>query len=60
MNNTVITTDFLEPKKAFDEVVLARCCVMAMESLSPDLFDAFVCIHNELIERRGLQNQRIS
>ncbi|MER2511418.1 MAG: hypothetical protein ABTR20_13350 [Candidatus Competibacter sp.] len=58
-NDTTITTDFSDSKKSFDEVALARCAVMAMQSLSPDLFEAFVAVHNELIERRKLQNKTI-
>jgi hypothetical protein len=59
MFTTKITTDFKDPKKAFDEVALARCCVMATESLNPEEFDYFIKIHNVLIKRRELQNDVI-
>ncbi|MBU3947270.1 MAG: hypothetical protein KJ826_03500 [Proteobacteria bacterium] len=60
MFTTKITTDLKEPKKALDEISLARCCVMATESLNPEEFDHFIKAHNVLIERRKLQNDLIS
>jgi len=59
MFDTNITTDLKDPKKSFDEISLARCCVMATESLHTDEFDAFMKAHNILIKRRGLQNDII-
>jgi hypothetical protein len=55
-----IEQDFKDPKKSFDEISLARCCVMATESLNPEEFDAFILAHNTLIERRRLQNEKIN
>ena len=60
MFTTKITTDLKDPKKAFDEIALARCCVMATESLNPEEFDFFIKAHNILIERRKLQNDIIN
>jgi len=59
MFTTEITTDLKDPKKSFDELALARCCVMATESLSPEEFVAFMLAHNSLVERRRLQNELI-
>ncbi len=60
MFTTEITTDCKNPKKAFDEVALARCCVMAAESLNPEEFGHFIVAHNVLVERRKLQNDPIN
>lgn len=49
-----------DPKKSFDEISLARCCVMATESLCPEDFDHFIKAHNVLAEVRGLQNDMIN
>ncbi|NTU50622.1 MAG: hypothetical protein HGA87_07105 [Desulfobulbaceae bacterium] len=57
---TEVQTDCLNPKKSFDEVTLARCCAMASESLNPEEFDAFIMVHNVLIERRKLGNAVIA
>ena len=59
MIDTKIVPDFKNPKKAFDEISLARCSVMATESLNPQEYDAFMFIHNVLTKRRGLQNKEI-
>jgi len=59
MFTTKITTVLKDPKKSFDEIALARCCVMATESLCPDDFLSFMKAHNALIKRRGLQNDVI-
>lgn len=59
MFDTSIKTDMTDPKKSFDEIALARCCVMAMASLNPEEFDCFIIAHNTLIERRKLQNDKI-
>ena len=47
------------PKKSFDEISLARCCVMAAASLNPDEFGEFILVHNILVDRRKLQNEKI-
>ena len=60
MVNTKIISNFVDPKRSFDEVSLARCCVMATESLGPDEFDAWVIVYNFLIDRRRLQNEKIT
>ncbi|MBF0229186.1 MAG: hypothetical protein HQK63_06285 [Desulfamplus sp.] len=57
--STKITTDMVNPKQSFDEISLARVCVMATESLNPEEFDHFIIAHNILIERRKLTNDRI-
>lgn len=59
MIDTKIVPDFKDPKRSFDEISLARCCVMATESLNPQEFDAFMFVHNVLIKRRHLQNKEI-
>lgn len=59
MFTTKITTDTKDPKKSFDEIALARCCVMATESLNPEEFDDYIKVHNVLVDRRKLQNDRI-
>ncbi len=41
MFSTKITTDMEDPKKSFDEIALARCCVMATHGLNPEEFDLF-------------------
>jgi len=56
---TEVTTNLKDPKKSFDEISLARCCVMATESLNPEEFEIFMNIHNVLIDRRKLQNDKI-
>jgi hypothetical protein len=60
MFSTEITTNMEDPKKSFDEISLARCCVMATESLNPEEFDNFLTAYNALIDRRRLQNEKIS
>lgn len=57
--STKVSSDMTNPKKSFDEISLARCCVMATESLNPEEFDHFIKAHNTLIERRRLQNEII-
>ena len=59
MFTTNITTDFKDPKKSFDEITLARCCVMATESLNPEQFESFMEVYNILVNRRRLQNELI-
>lgn len=59
MFTTKITTDSKDPKKSFDEIALARCCVMATESLNPEEFEHFMKAHNVLIDRRSLQNDKV-
>lgn len=59
MIDTTISLDMKNPKKSFDEVCLARCCVIAAESLNPEEFDHFITAYNVLIERRTLQNRPI-
>jgi hypothetical protein len=59
MIDTTITTDMKDPKKSFDAISLARCCQMAMESLNPEEFEAFIVVHDTLIERRNMQNKGI-
>ena len=60
MIDTNISLNMEKPKKSFDEVCLARCCVMATESLNPEEFDSFIIAYNTLIGRRALQNKPIS
>jgi len=60
MFDTKITSDMTDPKKALDEVSLARVCVMATESLTPDEFDHFIVAHNALVNRRRLQNDEVN
>ena len=60
MIDTRIVSNFIDPKRSFDEVSIARCCVMATESLGPDEFDDWTKVHNLLIERRRLQNEKIT
>jgi hypothetical protein len=60
MIDTNISLNMENPKKSFDEVCLARCCVIATESLNPEEFDSFIVAYNTLIERRTLQNKPIS
>ena len=57
--DTNISLNMENPKKSFDEITLARCCVMAAESLNPEEFDKFIIVYNTLIERRLLQNKSI-
>lgn len=56
---TNTSRDLTAPKKAFDEISLARYCVMACESLNPEEFDCLKKAHNTLIDRRTLQNDKI-
>lgn len=60
MLSTEIKTNMEDPKKSFEEISLARCCVMATESLNPEEFDKFFTAHNALIDRRRLQHEKIS
>jgi len=57
---STITVNCEDPKKTFDEIALKRCSIMAHQSLNPDEFEAFMGLHNALIERRKLQNQPIT
>lgn len=54
-----ITLNMQDPKKTLDEVSLARCRVMAEESLGPEEFEMFTMVHNVMIDRRRLQNAKI-
>ena len=54
-----ITLNMQDPKKTLDEISLARCRVMGEESLSPEEFEAFIAVHNVLIDRRRLQNEKL-
>lgn len=49
-----------DSKKAFDEIALKRCSIMAHQSLNPEEFEMFMKVHNVLIKRRKLQNTNIS
>jgi len=60
MIDTKISLNMENAKKSFDEVCLARCCVMATESLNPEEFDSFIVAYNTLAERRTLQNKPIA
>lgn len=51
---TNVSTNVKNPKKAFDEMSLARVFVMATESLCPEHFESFEIIFNELRNRREL------
>lgn len=53
MKSTIVT-NMREPKKALDEISLARVYVMATESLCPEHFESFVKVFLELKDRRGL------
>lgn len=59
MFSTKITIDTEDTKKSFDEIALSRCCVMATQSLNPEEFELFSNVHNILIARRRLQNEKI-
>jgi len=59
MIDTNISLDMKDPKKSLDEICLARCCEMAINSLNPAEFDKFINIYNILIKRRSLQNKPI-
>jgi len=58
--DTKITINLKDHKKSLDELSLARCCVMATESLNPEEFESFTLAYNVLIERRQLQNDVIA
>lgn len=58
MDTTIILT-CIDPKQSFDEISLKRVSVMAHQSLNPEEFEAFISVHNKLIERRKLQNNPI-
>ena len=60
MFETIVTTNVVDAKKAFDEVSLARVYVMATESLNPDEFDAFEKAFRPLCERRKLGIEAIA
>lgn len=51
--------DNLIVRKVVEES-LNICRVMAEESLDPEEFDSFIKIYNTLIERRRLQNKKIT
>jgi hypothetical protein len=53
-NKTNVVTNMRDPKKALDEISLARVYVMATESLDPELFNSFESVFNELKDRRRL------
>ena len=59
MIDPTITLDMQDPKKTLDEISLARFRIMAEGSLSPDEFEMFVIVHNVMIDRRRLQNEKI-
>jgi len=59
LTDTNISLNMENAEKSFDEICLARCCVIATESLNPEEFDKFIIIYNTLVERRTLQNKPI-